>query len=118
MLIIEDDADVRMLVMRIISNLGYEVIDAPDARTALEGLSADERIDLLLSDVVLPGGMNGPAIAMEASERYPNLKVLFMSGYAGEAASRDAQLGPESVVLSKPFQRKELAKALRGALDH
>lgn len=115
--VVEDDADVRSLVVRLLNSLGYRVIDAPDAQSALAVLSADEKVDLLLSDVVLPGGMSGPDLARQARERYPGLRVLFMSGYAAEEANHSGLLGPDADLLNKPFQKSDLAEKMRAALD-
>ena len=116
-LVVEDDSDVRTLVVRLLGRLGYPVIDAPDPRSALAVLSADEKVDLLLSDVVLPGGMGGPELARKAKERHPALKLLFMSGYAAEATNRDGLLDSEAVLLNKPFRKRDLAEKLRSVLD-
>ncbi len=116
-LVVEDDPDVRRLVVRILGSLGYRVVDAPDARAALAVLSAGETVDLLLSDVVLAGGMSGPELARLSRERHRDLKILLMTGYAAEAANRNGGLGLETVLLNKPFQRHELADKLRAVLD-
>ena len=73
--------------------------------------------DLILSDVVLPGGISGPEFAEAAGKTHPDLKVVFMSGYPAEAAKRSGRLGSDKVLLNKPFQTKQLAAALREALD-
>jgi CheY-like chemotaxis protein len=116
-LVIEDDPDVRELAAGILDSLGYRVITAPTADTARTVLEETERIDLVLSDVVLPAGTSGPAFVREARARRPGLKVVFMSGYVGEAVTRNGLPEPDTILLSKPFQRHEMAEALRTALD-
>ncbi len=116
-LVLEDDPDVRQLAVKLVASLGYQVIDVPEAASARAVLDRGERLDLLLSDVVLPGGTSGPEFAEEARERFPDLKVIFMSGYAAEAAKRNGFLDSDKVLLNKPFQRSQLAEALFEALD-
>jgi len=116
-LVIEDDPDVRELAAGILDSLGYRVITAPTVDSARTVLKKNNRIDLVLSDVVLPAGTSGPAFAREARAQRPDLKVVFMSGYVGEAVTRNGLPEPDTVLLSKPFQRHEMAEALRSALD-
>ena len=117
-LVVEDDADVRSLTVGMLTSLGYRVIDVPDAESAERVLMAGERVDLALSDVVLPGGMSGPQFIAVARKRYPDLRVVFMSGYSADALSADAHLpaDDECVLLSKPFQRSQLAQTISSAL--
>ena len=115
-LVIEDDPDVRTLARHLLENLGYRVITVPDAIAARERLAEGKPVDLVLSDVVLPGGISGPALAEQLRAAYPALRVIFMSGYPAEATKRNGVLGSEQVLLSKPFQRSQLAKVLRQAL--
>ncbi len=116
-LLLEDDDDVRALAVRILEALDYRVIEAARAEAAGEALAAAERVDLLLSDVVLPGKMNGPDFARQARDAKPGLKILFMSGYPAEAARRNgfADLGG-APLLKKPLDRRQLAEALHAAL--
>jgi PAS domain S-box-containing protein len=116
-LVIEDDPDVRNLAVQMLEGLGYRVIDVPDAASAHKVLADGTEVDLVLSDVVLPGGISGPEFAEEARTTYPDLKIIFMSGYPAEAAKRKGFLGSDKVLLNKPFQRLRLAKVLREALD-
>ncbi|MQG67945.1 MAG: PAS domain S-box protein, partial [SAR202 cluster bacterium] len=83
-LFVEDDAEVRRTGVRILSELGYRLIEAENGPKALEILEANADIDLLFTDIVMPGGMTGVELAQKASEKYPNLKVMFASGYADE----------------------------------
>jgi prevent-host-death family protein len=116
-LVIEDDLDVRGLAVKMLGGLGYRVIDVPDAASAHKVLTDGKQVDLVLSDVVLAGGTSGPEFAEETHATYPDLKIIFMSGYPAEAAKRDGFLGSDNVLLNKPFQRQQLAKALRDELD-
>lgn len=116
-LLLEDDDDVRALAARILEGLNYRVIEAARAEAALQALADTAHVDLLLSDVVLPGQMNGPDFARQARLTYPGLKILFMSGYPAEAARRNGfvDLGG-APLLRKPLDRRYLAEALRTAL--
>ena len=118
-LVVEDDADVRRLTVTLLSSLGYSVLEAQDAEHALPLLAGDEAIDMLLSDVVLPGDQSGPVIAEAARRLRPNLKVLYMSGYAADFMGRNREGGANAVnadLLSKPFTRSELARKVRTTL--
>ena len=116
-LVVEDDEDVRRLVVKMLSNLGYEVLEGGDSEQALATLESAPSVDLLLSDVLLPGGRNGPDIVEEAQSHRPNLKALFMSGYTGLRMPRQGQL-PEGIeLLRKPFTKHDLAQKVRAVLD-
>ena len=91
-----------------------ETADVTGARNAL---AAKGPFDLVLSDVVLPGGTSGPEFAEEARIAYPDLKIIFMSGYPAESANRNGFLGSDQVLLNKPFRKGELAKIVRDALS-
>jgi PAS domain S-box-containing protein len=115
-LVVEDDPDVCDLVEAMVGSLGYSVITASTAaegRTALES----QEIDLVLSDVVLPGGVNGPAFAQEARDLRPGLRVIFMSGYPAGAAGHNSGLGLDDVLVDKPFRKQDIATALHEALN-
>jgi signal transduction histidine kinase/CheY-like chemotaxis protein len=116
-LVVEDDADLRSLVVQLLENLGYQVIDAADGAAAEAEWSSKQRIDVLLSDVVLPGGITGPDIAQSACASRPDLKVLFMSGYTDDALARYERPGHEIDIMKKPFKLHELAQRLRETLD-
>ena len=102
-LIVDDEPTVRMLLKDVLSELGYSVLDAADSVEGLETLRSDAQIDLLITDVGLPGGMNGRQMADAGREIRPNLKTLFITGYAENAVIGSAQLGPGMQVLTKPF---------------
>ncbi len=116
-LVIEDDPDVRVLTVRLLRSLNYRVIDVGTAAAAGDALAEGSAVDLVLSDVVLPDGVSGPEFAQRAREAYPDLRVIFMSGYAPDGAMANGPLGAGSVLLNKPFQKGQLARALREALD-
>ena len=101
-LIVEDDAAVRMLVSEVLSELGYAFVEASDASSALPIIDSDQRIDLLISDVGLPG-MNGRQLAEIGRQFRPELKVLFITGYAEHAAVRGGFLDPGMQLITKPF---------------
>ena len=114
-LVVEADADVRDLVKAMVDSLGYRVITAATAAEARTALDSQE-IDLVFSDVILPGGVNGPAFLQEARLRHPGLGVVLMSGYPADAANQDGALGQNDVLLTKPFRKKDIAAALYEAM--
>ena len=115
-LVVEDDSAVRSLAVTLLENLGYEVLAAQDAMAALSFLHTPSRIDLVLSDVMLPGGMCGPDLVEEAKRLRPDLRVLFMSGYTDHPAHGSGPLSEAAAVLNKPFRKRDLARRLRAAL--
>ena len=100
-LVVEDDAAVRLLVVEVLGDLGYQVMEATEANAAMALIQSDARIDLLVSDVGLPG-MNGRQLADLARQRRPDLRILFMTGYAAQAAS-SGFLEPGMDLIAKPF---------------
>ncbi|KPX29624.1 Sensory box sensor histidine kinase/response regulator [Pseudomonas coronafaciens pv. garcae] len=102
-LIVDDEPTVRMLLTDSLGDLGYTLIEAADSLAGLKMLRSDVHIDLLITDVGLPGGMNGRQMADAGREVRPQLKTLFITGYAENAAIGDEQLGPGMRVLTKPF---------------
>jgi len=116
-LVIEDDTEVRSLAVQMLSSLGYQSKAVADASQAHEVLADGAGIDLVLSDVVLPGGTSGADFAEQACSIYPGIKIIFMSGYPAEAATRNGFIDSDSVLLGKPFERRQLAEALRQALS-
>jgi CheY-like chemotaxis protein len=115
-LVIEDDDAVRTLQIRMLTQLGYQALEAADGTAGLDILRKGTKVDLLLSDVILPGGMNGPAFCATAQQSHPGLKVIYMSGYAPKAVTERYDLSG-SQILTKPFTRAALAHALRHAFD-
>jgi signal transduction histidine kinase len=108
-LIVDDEPSVRMLVTDVLEELGYASIEAPDGPTALRILESEATVDLLISDVGLPGGINGRQLADAARVTRPELKVLFITGYAKNAIIGSGQLAPGMRVLTKPFVVETLA---------
>jgi CheY-like chemotaxis protein/two-component sensor histidine kinase len=111
-MLVEDDAAVRMLVMDLLKELGYRAHEAEDAKGALPVLESDLRVDLLVTDVGLPG-MNGRQLAEIARQHRPELKVLFMTGYAQIAAERQGFLEEGMDMVAKPFSIDLLANKIR-----
>ena len=112
-LLVEDDEDVLMVAAESLRELGYQVATAVTAAQALDILRSDHPVDLLFSDVIMPGGMNGAQLAVEAQRIRPGLKVLLTSGYTAAALSREHGLPDNLNLVEKPYQREELAKKLR-----
>ncbi|HTJ62721.1 MAG TPA: MASE4 domain-containing protein [Alphaproteobacteria bacterium] len=115
-LLVEDEDAVREIAAESLEVLGYEVQEAINARMALEILRGSSRIDLLFSDVVMPGGMNGAQLAVEARRIRPGLKVLLTSGYTVTATGGTHELPPEVPLLRKPYVREDLAAKLSAVL--
>ena len=112
-LIVDDEPTVRMLVMDILEDLGYAVIEAADSLTGLKILQSDVHLDLLITDVGLPGGMNGRQMADAGRQSRPGLKTLFITGYAENAAIGNGHLDPGMEILTKPFAVDALAARVR-----
>ncbi len=115
-LVVEDKADVRRLSARILTRLGYDVLEAADGKAALERLDAGPKVDLLFTDVVLPGGISGADLARRARARDPALKVLYTSGYANNAVLEDERLCDGVGLIKKPFAKEGLARIVRHVL--
>jgi len=115
-LVTEDDAEVRGYVTETLEGLGYTVLSAGAAEEALLYISDGAKVDLLLTDVVMPGA-NGRKLALEAQERQSGLKVLFMSGYSRNAIVHQGRLDPGVALLQKPLTSQMLAAAVRKVLD-
>ncbi|RON80415.1 hybrid sensor histidine kinase/response regulator, partial [Pseudomonas chlororaphis] len=111
-MLVEDDPAVRMLVLNVLSELGYSAFEAEDAKSALPLLESERRVDLLVTDVGLPG-MNGRQLAEIARQQRPELKVLFMTGYAETAAERQGFLDAGMDLIAKPFSIEALAQKIR-----
>ena len=112
-LVVDDEPSVRMLVVDLLTEMGYATVEAADGVAGLKVLQSDARIDLLVTDVGLPGGMNGRQMADAARGRRPDLKVLFITGYAECAAIGDGLLGPGMQVLTKPFAMDALGGRIK-----
>jgi signal transduction histidine kinase len=116
-LVVEDDSMVLRLAVQLLTRLGYRTIEALDGPAACEILDQGARVDLLFTDVVLPKGMNGAALAREAQLRRPGLRVLYMSGYTANAIIHHGVLDKGVHLLTKPFRKVELARKVRQVLD-
>jgi PAS domain S-box-containing protein len=116
-LVVEDEADVRTFVVSQLRDLGYRVIEAADGPQAQNILESDQPIDLLLTDVVMPGGITGRRLAEGAKLARPNLRTLFTSGYTENSIVHQGKLDPGVNFLSKPFRRQDLSLKVREALD-
>ena len=115
-LVVEDDETLREMAGESLTALGYSVMTASDARIALDLLRYPERIDILFSDVVMPGGMNGAQLADQARQLRPNLKVLLTSGYTNTATGGARALPSDVALLRKPYLREDLAAKLQSIL--
>ena len=115
-LVVEDDPDVRAVPVAILRKHGYEVAEAADGRQAIGHLKAGRPFDLLFTDVVLPGGMNGVEIAKEAQRLQPDIKVIYTTGYAENSAVHNGILTPGTTLITKPYSRAELLGMVRAAL--
>jgi CheY-like chemotaxis protein len=115
-LLVEDDDTVRALTARMLRELGYKVMDAADAAAARLAADGDGRIDLLLTDVVMPGG-NGRELAEALGKRIPGLAVVYMSGYTPDVVLRQGVEQDSVPYLAKPFTEEALAETVRKALD-
>jgi PAS domain S-box-containing protein len=112
-LVVDDEPTVRMLVTEVLEDLGYIAIEAADGAAGLKVLRSDVRIDLLVTDVGLPGGINGRQVADAARVGRPDLKVLFITGYAENAVLSHGHLEPGMHVLTKPFAMEALASRIK-----
>lgn len=116
-LLVEDNDAIRQLVLTQLTRLGYRLLEANGADAALAILDKGEPVDLLFTDIVMPGSMSGHALAQEAAKRRPGLKALCTSGFPGAVLTdMDGTPGPDAV-LSKPCRSKEVAAKLRSSLD-
>ncbi|MFZ0837622.1 MAG: ATP-binding protein, partial [Xanthobacteraceae bacterium] len=116
-LLVEDDDTVNRFALEVLQDLGYTVLTATDAPQALSLLDNHE-IDLLFTDVVLPGGMNGRNLAEVAVKKKPDIKVLFATGYTRNAIIHHGRLDPDVEVLMKPYTYDVLARKIRAVLDN
>ena len=116
-LVVEDEAQVRASVVQQLQSLGYAVDQAPDGAAGLASFEAAAvPYELLLTDVMMPGALNGKALAEAVLERWPATKVVFMSGYSADAIIHDGRLDAGTLLLTKPFRKKDLAQIVRQAL--
>jgi PAS domain S-box-containing protein len=116
-LMVEDNARLRQVTARHLAGLGYQVREAEHAAAALVILSSEERVDLLFTDLVMPGAMDGLDLAQEATRLRPGLKILLTSGFAGLRGGNQRMEGCPFVLLSKPYGHDELSRTIREVLD-
>ena len=116
-LLVEDNAELREMAMDTLRSLGYSVLAACDGPSALAILENEHDIDMLFTDVVMPGGMNGRALAAQALASRPDLRVLFTSGYTSNAIMRSGGLERGVHLIEKPYRKHELAQMVRTVLD-
>ncbi|MBV1689463.1 PAS domain-containing protein [Novosphingobium sp. G106] len=116
-LVIDDEPTVRMLIVDILEEAGYASIEASDGQSGLKILESDTRIDLLITDVGLPGGMNGRQVADAARIFRPDLKVLFVTGFAENAVVGNGHLPPGMEVITKPFVMADLANKITDLIE-
>jgi PAS domain S-box-containing protein len=118
-LVVEDNLELRRLVVSQLQGLGYQVVEAHDGAQALEIAGGPGRIDLVFSDVVMSGHVTGLDLVRELRRRRPNLKLLLTSGFPGAMSAQEREIEPGFVVpiLTKPYRREELARQLRAVLD-
>lgn len=115
-LFLEDDEDVRTMILQMLDQLGYQVVATSGASEASKALAQGTAFDLVLPDVILPGGCSGPEFVRQALVDYPGLKCVFMSGYASQS-SEATKIPKKWRLLHKPFTMEQLADSLGSTLD-
>ncbi|MBT5109623.1 MAG: PAS domain S-box protein [Rhodospirillaceae bacterium] len=116
-LVIEDDPNVRQVPVSILRDQGYDVVEAETGAAAISCMTEGAAFDLLFTDIVLPGGMNGVEIAAEAKRLQPGIKVLYATGYADNTVFHQGQIDADAILLSKPYLRTELLEKVSATLD-
>jgi PAS domain S-box-containing protein len=116
-LMVEDNSDLRAVTLKQLTDLGYRTLEAENAKAALKILSERPDIDLLFTDIVMPGGITGTELAREAKRLYPKLKILLTSGYTARAMANGFHDIEGLELLNKPFRKRDLAQRLRSVLD-
>ena len=116
-LVVDDEPTVRMLVAEVLGESFYNILEAGDGPAALKILESGQRIDLMITDVGLPGGMNGRQVADAARVLRKDLKVLFITGYAENAVVGNGHLEPGMQILAKPFAMSTLAGKVREMIE-
>lgn len=114
---VEDDPMVRDFAVRRLERLGYAVVTADSGQPALDVLNAGKAVDLLFTDVIMPGGLDGAQLAHKARRLRPDLPILFTSGYTENAAILHGRLDPNRQLLQKPYRAVDLAGKLRQMLS-
>jgi signal transduction histidine kinase/DNA-binding response OmpR family regulator len=116
-LVVEDDLVVQGTVVDILSGLGYRILKANDGQSALNVLQSGVPVDLLFTDVVMPGTLRSPDLARQAKQIFPDIEVLFTSGYTQNAIVHGGRLDPGVELISKPYRREDLARKVRNMLS-
>jgi CheY-like chemotaxis protein len=116
-LMVEDNKDLRLVTVKQLTDLGYRTLEAENAKAALAILAERPDIDLLFTDIVMPGGMTGTELAREAKRLYPRLKILLTSGYTARAMANGFHDIEGLELLNKPFRKRDLAARLRSVLE-
>ncbi len=117
-LVVEDDDDARATLAAMVTELGYLVMAAENGASALPILQQERPIDILLSDVIMPGGMNGLDLAKAARKRRPDIRVLFVSGYDRMAIAQATKYDDSLRLLNKPFSLTDLGRELSALIQH
>ncbi len=115
-LLVDDDESVRRYTEEALCQLGYRVLSAASGPEALEMIRRSDSFDLLFTDIVMPGGMNGRELVAAARRLRPAIRVLYTSGFMGSEVVRHTRLDPDTRLLEKPYRRVQLAQAVRDAL--
>jgi DNA-binding NtrC family response regulator len=116
-LLIEDDRDVREMTKTMLTSIGYRVTAVGDTSAAQDALREEAQFDVVLSDVILRGRMNGPQFVEMLTQDHPDLKVLYMSGYTAHTAVGEDIIRQGATLLTKPFTLGQLGKLMRQVLD-
>ena len=117
-LVVEDDEGMRQVGIRQMTELGYRTLEASSAKEALSLLDRNPNVDLLFTDVIMPGGMTGYELARAARKSYPKLKILLTSGYTAHGMATGFQEGESLELLAKPYRKSDLARKLRQVLSN
>ena len=117
-LVVDDEPSIRMLIADVLTDLGYAVVEMDDGAAGLKVLRSQTRVDLLVTDMILPGGMNGRQLAEAARTARPGLPVLFITGYAENSLLGNGQLEPGVQIVTKPFTLDVLVRRIRDLLAH
>ena len=118
LLLVEDDPDVRKFIVRVLTEQGYTVREAADGKSALTMLTQSTDIDLLLTDIIMPGEIDGWALIAETQQRYRHIKIMCMSGYTDKTNTQPSPLNERIDFLRKPFNKQTLVNAVRATLKH
>jgi len=117
-LVVEDDDDARATLAAMVTELGYRVVEAENGASALPILEQERPVNILLSDVIMPGGMSGVDLAKAARKRRPDIRVLFVSGYDRMVIAQATRYDDSLKLLNKPFSLTDLARELQALLPN